>query len=216
MLGVILGMAVVLASAAGPRSVGDVVRRYGPAAEARLGPFFASAKVEYPPKGLTLLALKEEKRLELWAESGGAPTFVRSYKIRRASGGPGPKLREGDGQVPEGLYRLAGLNPNSSYHLSMKLDYPNAHDRRQAALEGRTRLGGDIFIHGKEVSIGCLAMGDEAIEELFVLASRVDRRNISVALAPRDFRKRPPAMTSGSAWVDRLYARLGREMARYQ
>jgi murein L,D-transpeptidase YafK len=74
--------------------------------------------------------------------------------MKRASGKAGPKLREGDGQVPEGIYRIDGLNPNSSYHLSLKLNYPNDFDLEQARTEGRTELGGDIFIHGKAVSIG--------------------------------------------------------------
>jgi len=71
---------------------------------------------------------------------------VADYRITAASGTAGPKLREGDRQVPEGIYRIVGLNPNSRYHLSMKLDYPNAFDRHQAARDGRARPGSDIFI----------------------------------------------------------------------
>jgi murein L,D-transpeptidase YafK len=141
---------------------------------------------------------------------------VRNYEIRRASGEAGPKLREGDGQVPEGLYRIDGLNPNSSYHLSLKINYPNEFDRQQASIDGRTQLGGDIFIHGREVSIGCLAMGDDAIEELFVLAHRVGKENISVLLAPRDFRQRPISGSAGVAWVDTLYSQVRQELKRYR
>ena len=79
------------------------------------------------------------------------------------------KLREGDRQVPEGLYRLIGRNPNSNYHLSMKLDYPNSYDPRHAKREGRSNPGSNIFIHGKSLSVGCLAMSGEAIEAFFVL-----------------------------------------------
>ena len=71
--------------------------------------------------------------------------------------------------MPEGVYRIVALNPNSSYHLSMKLDYPTEFDLSKARAEGRTRPGSDIFIHGKAVSIGCVAVGDDAIEEIFVL-----------------------------------------------
>lgn len=104
-----------------------------------------------------------------------------------ASGGPGPKLREGDLQVPEGVYRLTAFNPNSSYHLSLRVDYPNAEDRAAedravARSDRRTSLGGDIFIHGKAVSIGCLAIGDPGIEEL--LRARRGRRPFQDRTAP--------------------------------
>jgi murein L,D-transpeptidase YafK len=135
--------------------------------------------------------------------------------VQAASGGPGPKLREGDRQVPEGLYKLLWLNPNSSYHLSMKLDYPNAFDRGKGRADGRTRLGGDIFIHGRAASIGCLAMGDPAIEELFTLVAEVGVGNVRVTIAPHDLRRRP-APTDGPAWVRELYEALAPEVARFR
>ena len=107
--------------------------------------------------------------LELWASQNGNWRFIKQYSINGASGAPGPKLREGDRQVPEGLYRLIGRNPNSNYHLSMKLDYPNSYDLRHAKREGRSNPGSNIFIHGKSLSVGCLAMSGEAIEAFFVL-----------------------------------------------
>jgi murein L,D-transpeptidase YafK len=121
-------------------------------------------------------------------------------------------------QVPEGRYRVLWLNPMSSYHLSMRLDYPNAFDQAQARREGRTRLGGDIFIHGRAVSIGCLALGDEAIEELFVLASEVGVARLRVLIAPIDFRARdlrPDERRADLPWLDGLYADLRRDLARY-
>jgi hypothetical protein len=192
------------------RTIDDVLRTLGPAARARLRTHFASANVAYPPPSITLLALKEERRLELWA---GA-RLVHTYAILAASGVAGPKLREGDLQVPEGVYRILWLNPNSSYHLSLKVDYPNAFDRRRARAEGRTRLGGDIFIHGRDVSIGCIALGDPAIEELFVLASDAGLSNVKVLIAPRDFRRHAgrDASAAGAPWLDELYASLRREM----
>jgi murein L,D-transpeptidase YafK len=140
--------------------VQDVLDRYGPGAEQRLVPSFHSAGVPYPPVALTFLGFKAEKRLEVWARHQDAWVFIRAYDIAAASGTAGPKLREGDYQVPEGLYAIEALNPNSRFHLSLKLDYPNAVDLQQAALEGRDQLGGDIFLHGRDVSAGCLAMGD--------------------------------------------------------
>src|SRR5205814_9302535 len=114
--------------------------------------------------------------------------FIRDYAVLAASGRSGPKLRQGDYQVPEGLYRIALLNPSSSYHLSMLVDYPNGVDRAQAARDQRTNLGGDIFIHGKNLSIGCVAIGDPGIEQLFTLAADTRLPRINVLLAPTDLR----------------------------
>jgi hypothetical protein len=151
-----------------------------------------------------------EDRFGGQAVADGPWRHVRDYPVLAASGRPGPKLREGDCQVPEGLYRVERLNPQSRYHLSLRLDYPNAFDREQAAREGRTSLGGDIYIHGGAVSIGCLAMGDEAVEELFVLAARTGLPNIRVILAPADLRAAPgaAALPREPAWIGPLYAAI--------
>lgn len=201
----------------GRRTVEEVVEEYGAAAEERMRPHWQRAGVPYPPKAVALLAFKKERRVEVWAGSDGAWRLVRAYPVLGASGELGPKLREGDRQVPEGFYRIEGLNPNSSYHLSMKLDYPNAFDRVRAAEEGRTDPGSDIFIHGKTASIGCLAMGDEAIEELFVLIARVGVANCRVIIAPNDLRRGPPAtdMVTQPAWLAGLYGQLARELASF-
>jgi len=201
----------------GKQSLGEVVSVYGPAAEKRMRPFFHAAGIAYPPAAVTMIALKAERRMELWVQHGDTWKFVKTYEIAGASGKLGPKLCEGDRQVPEGIYRIDGLNPNSSYHLSMRLNYPNAFDVECAKLDGRTRLGGDIFIHGKAVSIGCLAMGDEAIEELFVLVNRIGIRNVTVIIAPRDLR-RHTAELSGDlpSWVGGLYTVLLQELLRFK
>ena len=114
-----------------------------------------------------LRAFKEERRLEVFMKARDASNYVlfRTYPIAAASGTLGPKLREGDGQVPEGFYfvPLRAMNPNSRYHLSFNIGFPNAFDRSL----GRT--GSHIMIHGNRVSIGCLAMTDAKIEEIFTL-----------------------------------------------
>lgn len=183
---------------------------YGPPARDRLRPAFLAAHVPFPPERVWLVALKDERRLELWAGSPASRTLVKEYAILAASGGPGPKRREGDLQVPEGLYRILWLNPASSYHLSMKVDYPNELDRAKARADRRTQLGGDIFIHGRNVSIGCLALGDPAIEELFVLAADVGVAHVQAVIVPHDFRRRPPALPArpDPAWLPELYAAL--------
>jgi hypothetical protein len=213
------GAGIVLsatAAGAAPRSVADVVQILGPGARERLRPHFERAGVAYPPARVTLIVLKEERRLELWAASPrSAERFVRAYEVLAASGGPGPKLRQGDLQVPEGVYRVLWLNPNSAYHLSLKLDYPNAFDRRQARAEGRTALGGDIFVHGRAVSIGCVAVGDPGIEEIFVLAAESGHARMRAILAPHDFRRRPPPAGTQPAWLAGLYRDLERELRAY-
>jgi len=199
----------------GGRTVADVVERYGSTAEERLRPHFDRAGVAHPPQRIALLALKAEKRLELWAEREGSWTHIRSYPILAASGRAGPKLKEGDRQVPEGIYKIIALNPNSSYHLSMKLDYPNEFDRRKAKLDSRFDLGGDIFIHGKAASIGCIAVGDEAIEELFALTAGIGRANVAVIIAPNDLRTGEPVASpeSGPPWAGELHETLKQELA---
>lgn len=191
------------------RSAHEASEELGPRAVARLRPHFVRAGVSYPPRSVVLLAMKQEKLLELWAKDDGDYAYVRTYPIKAASGKAGPKLREGDKQVPEGFYDVVALNPNSAFHLSMKLNYPNELDLHHAAREGRTSPGSDIFIHGRAASVGCLAMGDPAIEELFTLAHAVGTQNVSVIIAPRDPRKHSlVADASMPPWTADLYRRL--------
>lgn len=190
------------------KTVPDRLQEFGPSARARWKPFFEAKQVAYPPARLVLVGIKDEQRLEVYAAGdGGTMQFIRSYPILAASGVAGPKLREGDKQVPEGIYPVEWLNPNSKYHLSFRVGYPNEIDREQAKLEGRTNLGGDIMIHGGEKSIGCLAMGDPASEDLFVLAAETGISNITLVLAPVDFRKGKNVAELGTLpkWTPGLY-----------
>lgn len=195
----------------GEHSVWTKVGEIGARARARLRPRFEAARVAYPPAAVELVAFKRESRLEIWA--GASPyslTRIHSMAIHAASGGPGPKLREGDRQVPEGVYRVAALQPNSLYHVALRLAYPNAFDLEMAAVDGRRRLGGDIMIHGSDRSIGCIAVGDEASEDLFVLAADAGIEAVSVLIVPRDFRRtgERATMPRQPAWVADLYADL--------
>lgn len=193
----------------GARTHEAVVRSLAPRLRPALEAAAREKGIPYPPSGVTLVGLKEERRLEVWVRKGQAHVLLRDYAILAASGGPGPKLRQGDFQVPEGIYRITGFNPASSYHLSLRVDYPNAHDREVARSEHRTNLGGDIFIHGKSVSIGCVAIGDAGIEELYLLLADVGLGKTRVILAP-NARPRPPS--GAAAWVVVLYEQLGREL----
>lgn len=147
------------------------------------------------PKDLFFRAFKEEAELEVWARSRAGSRYVlfHTYRIAKQSGGPGPKRKEGDRQVPEGFYRIEGLNPKSSYHLSLRLNYPNASDLERA--DPKTP-GSDIYIHGKAVSIGCLAMTDPIIEEIYTLAAEGWPKRIDVHLFP--FRMTPSRVAEAS------------------
>ena len=180
-----------------------------------LAPLFTKAGISYPSSKLALLAFKDTDELELWASDGiAAYTLIKRYPIKAASGKLGPKLREGDRQVPEGLYKISAFNPNSSYHLSMKINYPNSFDLAHAKAEGRNEPGTNIFIHGKAVSIGCLAMGDDAIEQLFTLVSIVGRANTTVLISPTDPSKGELLVPSDAPkWTPELYEKIKAQYA---
>ena len=152
---------------------------------------------------LRILVFKNERMVELHAPGWRAP---RKCPMTAFSGTLGPKLREGDGQIPEGIYGIGYLNPNSSYYLSLKVTYPNASDRARAKVDGRTNLGGDIMIHGKAVTIGCVPVGDDAIEDIFYLAYAVGIKNVLVVIAPYDMRsgRNPELEESSIAWYPDL------------
>jgi L,D-transpeptidase catalytic domain len=228
-LGIVVALAAIVAVAGcgvvrrppAPRepTIADRVAQYGPGARARLRPFFAAAGVPYPPERFVLLGLKHERELHLLAAPpGGHLAFIRSYPIWGASGALGPKLREGDRQVPEGIYTIEYLNPNSVAHLSLGLSYPNAYDLARAEEDGRETetLGGAIMIHGGSSSIGCLAIGDAAAEELFVLAADAGWEDAVVVVSPVDFRRSglPADYRARTPWVEDLYAWLRAELDR--
>jgi hypothetical protein len=203
-----------------PRTIEQVLAAIGPSVERRIRPAFERVDVAWPPRNLTLLAFKSERRLEVYASQDEAePRFVCHYQILAASGVSGPKLREGDKQVPEGFYRIELLNPNSRYHLSLRVNYPNVDDIERARKDGRDllNLGGDIMIHGGAASLGCLAIGDPAIEDLFVLIARVGLDNVHLIIAPRDFRQgnTDPTITKAPDWTVELYDRLRANMEKF-
>ena len=140
------------------------------------------------PRALLLRVFKDERVLEMWAVAspGGPFVHVGDRPVCASSGGPGPKARTGDGQVPEGLYRVTTLNPWSRFHLSLRLDYPNAADRARNPGVPVSALGGEIFIHGDCVTIGCVPLGDEAIEEVYLAALETRSRGgeVSVLVLP--------------------------------
>lgn len=142
----------------------------------------AQIGVTYPPSRAYLVAYKAEKQLEVWISNATGPyRLYTRYPIAAASGRPGPKRMEGDAQVPEGVYRIVAFNPASSYHLSMKLNYPNRSDRIRSS---RHAPGNDIYIHGNRVSIGCMAMTDPKIEEIYLLCLGARKPTLPVYVFP--------------------------------
>lgn len=123
-----------------------------------------------------LRAFKMEGILEVWMKNENEPKYqlLKTYNICAKSGSLGPKRQEGDGQVPEGYYQIVLFNNKSNYHLSMKINYPNASD---VLLKEGSSPGGDIMIHGDCVTIGCLPMTDDKIKELYVLCLEAKNRN---------------------------------------
>lgn len=141
---------------------------------------FDEAGVAFPPAELFVRVFKAEGELEAWAssEKGDAMRKIATYEICRMSGDVGPKRREGDMQVPEGFYRIDYFWPDSAFYLAGKVSYPNALDRQL----GGTAPGGDIMIHGGCASIGCIAMSDERIEELYVMGTSLKTKGARVAV----------------------------------
>src|SRR5215216_5489 len=171
------------------KAVDSAIIKYGLRTEPELKHEFEAARVSYPPQEIALLAFKKERYIELWAKNEENPWhFIKKYNLTAFSGRLGPKLKEKDGQIPEGIYRLTHLNPFSSMHLSMMINYPNHFDRLQASKDGRKRLGDNIFLHGKSISVGCLAVGNWSIDQLFLLTRMVGLHHVKMIIAPNDLR----------------------------
>jgi hypothetical protein len=201
------------------QAIDNAVMRYGMRTEPELKKYFREAHVSYPPKQVAMLAFKQEHKMELWAKDQyNKWQHIHNYPLTANSGRLGPKLRENDRQIPEGIYRLTMFNPYSSMHLSMQINYPNQFDRLHAHQDGRVRLGGDIFLHGKNLSVGCLAIGDYAIDQLFLLVRRVGLANTKVIIAPNDFRHGAPATSKFAQpkWIDDLYRQIAMELRSFQ
>lgn len=200
------------------RTVNNVLTSLHKQAWKQLEPNLARCGFRDWPRELSLVVIKADRKVEMWARDKDTEPWshVRDYKMTAFSGTLGPKLREGDGQIPEGIYKVAFLNANSRYHLSLMLDYPNAFDREMGQRDGRKNLGNNIFIHGDEVTIGCIPIGDSAIEEVFVAVGMCDDENISVVITPVDFRKGLAAPDVGAIdWENRLYSVLKQKLQEY-
>jgi murein L,D-transpeptidase YafK len=168
---------------------------------------FREAGLTYPARSVFLRVYKFERVLELWAHNDDKAPFrlIHAYPILAASGHAGPKLREGDEQVPEGVYQVVFFNPQSLYYLSLRLNYPNSSDLVRA---DRQHPGSDIYIHGNSVSIGCVAIGDAGISEVYT-AARDASGPITVFLFPAKFTtENVEQLTAGQPEFTRLWQQL--------
>lgn len=131
---------------------------------------FAEKKLAWPAKYIYIRSFKYDSQLEVWVKNEMDEKFklFKTYKVCAMAGALGPKRLEGDYQVPEGFYYINIFNPKSNYHLSLGLNYPNASDK---ILSDSYRPGGDIYIHGSCVTVGCIPITDAQVEELYVLSS---------------------------------------------
>lgn len=116
---------------------------------------------------LFIRAFKKEEELEVWISESDSYQLLTTYDFCTSSGKLGPKRKEGDLQIPEGVYHINHFNPFSTFHLSLGINYPNASDK---ILSDKKHPGGAIYIHGNCVSIGCIPITDDKIKELYVLA----------------------------------------------
>ncbi len=185
-----LSSCYITKKALGSQTIDSVIQKLEPKIGKKVSDLYKKNGVEFPTNELYLLAFKEEKQLDIYIRNREQYIKLLSYPILAASGTIGHKLLEGDRQVPEGIYQIEYLNPNSSFYLSMKINYPNEEDMAMAKADGRNKPGSNIFIHGKNVSIGCLAIGDDSIEELFYIVQKTGHENVKVYISPYDFRKK--------------------------
>lgn len=201
-------------STAAPPTIEDRIKNYGPTIKTRVLPYFDKAEINYPPEKLLYVVLKKERRLKVFAPNNdGDWKFVVQYPLAVLSGKSGPKLKEGDKQIPEGIYKASHLNPMSKFWLSIGINYPNEFDRQQAKSDNRKKLGGDIMIHGYWFSTGCIAVGNAAIEDLFVMAALTKPLNVKIIIAPQDFRI-SAVSTTGNTWVKDLYSNIEKELTK--
>ncbi len=155
-----------------------------------LAALFKAKGVKYPAN-IFLREFKAQNELELWARNSdtGSYTLIKNYRVCALSGNMGPKRVEGDRQVPEGFYFIDDFNPKSDFHLSMLLNYPNYSD---LILGNKIKPGGDIYIHGSCVTVGCIPLTDDIIQELYsvCLASKINgQSDIPVHIYPTRFNK---------------------------
>jgi len=149
--------------------------------EAILKKYVSDQGLKFEGFQLFIRCFKKEMKVEAWIKEKGKDTFalLHTYDFCTTSGKLGPKRKEGDLQIPEGIYHVNHFNPLSNFHLSLGVSYPNASD---LILSDKKSPGGAIYIHGNCVTIGCIPITDDKINELYILA--VEAKNNGQAKIP--------------------------------
>jgi murein L,D-transpeptidase YafK len=131
---------------------------------------FAKKGLTWPANYIYIRSFKYDSQLEVWVKNEISDPFklFKTYKVCVLAGTLGPKRMEGDYQVPEGFYYINEFNPRSNYYLSLGINYPNCSDK---LLSDSIRPGAGIYIHGSCVSVGCIPLTDEQIDEVYILAA---------------------------------------------
>jgi murein L,D-transpeptidase YafK len=130
---------------------------------------FEALGLQWPAKQIYIRSFKYDSQLEVWVRNNANEPFklFKTYSVCALAGTLGPKRMEGDYQVPEGFYYINSFKPNSAYHMSLGLNYPNESDK---IITQGTNAGGGIYIHGSCVTVGCIPIQDYQIEEVYILA----------------------------------------------
>ncbi|MEP7374115.1 MAG: L,D-transpeptidase family protein [Chitinophagaceae bacterium] len=131
---------------------------------------FEAKKLKWPANYIYVRSFKYDSQMEVWVKDEIKEPFklFKTYKVCALAGTLGPKRLEGDYQVPEGFYYINEFNPRSQYYLSLGINYPNVSDK---LLSDSLRPGSGIYIHGSCVTVGCIPIMDEQIDELYILAA---------------------------------------------
>ncbi len=131
---------------------------------------FTNKGLQWPPKQIYVRSFKYDSQLEVWARNDSKDDYklFKTYKVCALSGSLGPKRIEGDYQVPEGFYYINEFKPKSEFHLALGLNYPNASDE---LLSDSLKPGGDIYIHGNCITVGCIPLQNDPMEEVYLLAT---------------------------------------------
>jgi murein L,D-transpeptidase YafK len=148
--------------------------------------YFENSKLPYKGFSLFIRAFKAERIVEAWVKAAdeSSYTLLTSFPFCATSGELGPKRKEGDLQIPEGIYTLNHFNPQSNFYLSLGVNYPNASDK---ILSDKKSPGSAIYIHGNCVTIGCIPLTDDKIKELYILAVEArsnGQKNIFIHIFP--------------------------------
>lgn len=138
--------------------------------ESRLKQEFAKKGLIWPAREIYIRSFKYDSQLEVWVRNSDQEQFklFKTYKVCVMAGTIGPKRIEGDYQVPEGFYYINAFNPRSEYHLSLRLNYPNESDK---ILSDKAKPGSGIYIHGNCVSVGCIPLQNNQIDEVYLMAT---------------------------------------------